>query len=266
MVACGSGEAESPKAASTPKLAPPANYQLVWSDEFAQAGLPDPSKWVYDISMNKQGWHNKELQYYSRERLENSAVQDGKLVITARLESLKQLADWGGQRYSSARLITAGKADWTYGFFEIRAKLPCGKGSWPAIWTLGSGGAWPADGELDIMEQVGNEPAKVFSTVHTTAGSGANGKGGATQVPDACSVFHNYQMHWTAEQVTFGIDGIPHAVYPNLKTGKAAWPFDAPQYLILNIAIGGDLGGAVDDSALPIKMEIEHVRVYQQAK
>jgi beta-glucanase (GH16 family) len=267
LVACGAGgAADEPKASVSAALAPPADYRLVWSDEFAGSGLPDPAKWVYDTAMNKQGWHNKELQYYSRERAENSVLQDGKLVITARLESLDKQTDWGGQRYSSARLITAGKAEWTYGFFEIRAKLPCGKGSWPAIWMLASQGEWPAGGELDIMEQVGNEPAKVFSTVHTTAGSGANGKGGATQVPDACSAFHNYQMHWTVEQVSFGIDGKTHAVYPNPKTGKAAWPFDAPQFLILNIAIGGDLGGAVDDAALPIRMEVEHVRVYQQAK
>ncbi|MCV2358664.1 glycoside hydrolase family 16 protein [Paucibacter sp. TC2R-5] len=272
LVACGSGGADvAPAPAQTPApaaqtLSLPAGYRLVWSDEFEQAGLPDPAKWVYDTGMNKQGWHNKELQYYSHARAENSVVQDGKLVISARLESLDKQADWGGQRYSSARLITAGKADWTYGFFEIRAKLPCGVGSWPAIWMLASQGEWPAGGELDIMEQVGKEPAKVFSTVHTTAGSGAHGKGGETQVPDACSAFHNYQMHWTAEQVSFGIDGKTHAVYPNPKTGKAAWPFDAPQFLILNIAIGGDLGGPVDDAALPIRMEVEHVRIYQQAK
>lgn len=269
LAACGAGGADPAEAAEAAPtlLAPPADYRLVWSDEFAaNAGLPDTSKWVYDTGMNKQGWHNRELQYYSGARAENAAVQDGKLVITARLESRADQADWGGQRYSSTRLITAGKADWTYGFFEIRAKLPCGKGSWPAIWMLGSQGDWPAGGELDIMEQVGSEPAKVFSTVHTTAGSGGNGKGGATQVPDACSAFHNYQMHWTADKITFGIDGKPHAVYINPKTGKAAWPFDAPQFLILNIAIGGDLGGPVDDAALPIRMEVEHVRVYQAAK
>jgi beta-glucanase (GH16 family) len=264
--ACGSGGADQAAAPAAQLLAPPPGYSLVWADEFDRPGLPDPAKWVYDTGMNKQGWHNKELQYYSRERAENAAVQDGKLAITARLESLSTQPDWGGQRYSSARLITAGKAAWTYGFFEIRAKLPCGKGSWPAIWMLASQGEWPAGGELDIMEQVGSDPAKVFSTVHTTSGSGGNGKGGATQVPDACGAFHNYQMHWTAEQITFGIDGKPHAVYANAKTGKAAWPFDAPQFLILNIAIGGDLGGPVDDTALPIRMEVEHVRVYQQAK
>ncbi len=265
---CGGGAdaaAPAPTPAPTPAttLRVPEGYALVWSDEFATPGLPDPGKWVYDTGMNRQGWHNRELQYYSRERAENSVVRDGRLVITARREQLSSAPDWGGQAYSSARLITAGKAEWTYGFFEIRAKLPCGRGTWPAIWMLGAQGGWPAGGELDIMEQVGKEPSKVFSTVHTSAGSGAHGKGGATQLPDACSAFHDYQMLWTRDSVSFGIDGKVHYVYSNARSGQAQWPFDAPQFLILNIAIGGDLGGPVDDAIFPVQMEVEHVRVYQ---
>lgn len=265
LAGCGGGaDAAAPAPAPAPAtLRVPDGYALVWSDEFATPGLPDAAKWVYDTGMNKQGWHNRELQYYGRERAENSVVRDGRLVITARRERLSGAADWSGQNYTSARLITAGKADWTYGFFEIRAKLPCGRGTWPAIWMLGSTGTWPAGGELDIMEQTGKEPAKVFSTVHTTSGSGANGKGADTQVPDACTAFHDYQMLWTRDSVTFGIDGKVHYVYRNAGTGAAQWPFDAPQFLILNIAIGGDLGGPVDDAIFPVQMEIEHVRVYQ---
>lgn len=268
---CGSGSIPTPASSTPPtpqttSLSMPSDYALVWGDEFSVNGLPDATKWEYDTGMNKQGWHNHELQYYSRARLENSEVRDGKLIITARKESLSTQADWGGQTYTSARLITQGKQSWTYGYYEIRARLPCGKGSWPAIWMLGTTGTWPAGGELDIMEQVGKEPTKVFSTTHTTSGSGANGRGAATQVPDACSAFHTYQMLWTDQQVSFGIDGKAHFVYTNAKTGLDQWPYDAPQFLILNIAMGGDLGGPIDDSALPIQMEIDYVRVYQKPK
>jgi len=241
----------------------PAQYQLVWSDEFDRDGLPDPLKWDHDTGRNKVGWHNNELQYYAGPRAENAVVKGGRLVITARKESLTAAADWGGQRYTSSRLLTRGRADWTYGFFEIRAKLPCGLGTWPAIWTLGSKGGWPDDGELDIMEQVGSDPTRISSVVHTAAGHAAQGVLGAVRVGDACRKFHRYQMHWTAEGVEFGVDGFAHMRYPNLKLGPRAWPFDAPQFLLLNIAIGGDLGGKVDDRIFPVAMEIDYVRVYQ---
>ena len=244
----------------------PAGYSLVWADEFDTDGLPDPSKWAYDTGMNKAGWHNHELQYYAGPRAENAVVKGGRLVISAHKESLSYASDWGGQRYTSARLITQGLRDWTYGFFEIRAKLPCGKGTWPAIWMLNNQGAWPAGGELDIMEHVGREPGRVFSTVHTAAGSGSHGSGAATQMPNACDAFHNYQMHWTAERVRFGIDGVMHFEYKNSGTGTDRWPFDAPQFLILNIAVGGDFGGDVDDRIFPVTMEVDHVRVYQKSK
>lgn len=247
----------------TAALTVPQGYVLRWSDEFSNVGLPDSSHWQYDTLRNQAGWYNNELQYYSKERLANSEVRDGKLIITARKEDMSTQADWGGQHYSSARLIPAGIKDWTYGFFEIRAQLPCGKGTWPAIWMLGSQGVWPAGGELDIMEHVGVNPTQVFSTVHTTSGSGAKGVNAALQVVDACQVFHNYQMDWTAQQVRFGVDGKTILTYKNLGNGPDQWPFDSPQYMILNLAIGGNLGGAVDDSIFPISMEVDYVRVYQ---
>jgi beta-glucanase (GH16 family) len=262
---CGAGGPHS--AAPEPEaLAVPVGYSLVWSDEFDTDGLPNGSKWAYDTGLNKQGWHNKEQQYYSEARAENAEVRAGKLTITARLEQLAAAPDWGGQRYTSARLLTRGKAEWTYGYYEVRARLPCGQGTWPAIWMLGSQGDWPAAGELDIMEQVGKDPASVFSTVHTAAGSGGSGSGAATQVPDACTAFHTYQMHWTPDRISFGLDGKAHFVYANPKSGTTHWPFDAPQFLILNIAIGGDLGGTVDDRIFPVRMEIDYVRVYQKPK
>lgn len=243
----------------------PSGWPLVWSDEFDAAGLPDVSKWEYDISRNAVGWYNNELQYYGNARLENSSIANGKLSITALHESLNTLPDWGGQAYSSARLVTRGKASWTYGFFEIRAKLPCGLGTWPAIWMLGTGGAWPDDGELDIMEHVGKNKGVVLGTVHTGWYNGGNGlqRGGSTTVADACDAFHNYQLTWTHDKVVFGVDNTNYFQYTNPGTGYGAWPFDKPQYLLLNLAIGGTLGGSVDNSIFPAKMEIEYVRVYQ---
>ena len=287
LAACGGGGAPAPGAGSPPAPAPvppppapppppslppspppapppgvPAGHVLVWSDEFEVAGLPDASRWDYDTDRNLAGWFNNERQYYARARAENSVVANGRLRITARLEELRSASDWGSQRYTSARLLTRGKAAWTYGFFEVRAKLPCGRGTWPALWTLGTGGVWPDDGEIDIMEQVGSNPSRVFGTVHTLQ-SGGPGTGAAVQVPDACTAFHNYQMHWTADAIAISVDGVEYYRYANPRSGKLTWPFDAPQYLLLNIAIGGNLGGSIDDSIFPVTMEIDHVRVYQ---
>lgn len=241
----------------------PAGYALVWSDEFDKLGLPDASKWDYDTFRNSRGWFNHELQYYASKRLRNSRAENGHLLITARKESLNEASDYGGQKYTSARLITRGKAAWTYGFFEVRAKLPCGLGTWPAIWTLGTGGRWPNDGEIDIMEQVGKYPARIFATTHSHT-SGGKGIGGYTNVPDACTTFHNYQMTWTANHIMFGIDDINYFEFKKPTNGTyVEWPFDKPQYLILNLAIGG-IGGLVDENIFPVTMEIDHVRVYQQ--
>lgn len=264
LAACQSApQRVQPQTAPLPdRVAVPAGYKLVWADEFDTPGLPDPKRWVHDTGRNREGWYNRELQYYSGPRAANAEVRDGRLVITARAESLRDAPDWGGQRYTSARLVTRGTGDWTYGFFEIRAKIPCGRGTWPAIWTVGSGGRWPEDGELDILEHVGQRPGQVFSTVHTQAGSGSFGSGAERTLATACTAFHDYQMHWTPTHVDFAIDGVPH--YRYLNHGGAAWPFDRPQFLILNIAIGGDLGGEVDDAALPAVMEVEHVRVWQR--
>lgn len=261
------GPSPGPSPAPSPTPAPPtgpapAGYSLVWSDEFDIPGLPDASKWDYDTDRNRAGWWNNERQYYAAARFQNSVVQDGRLRITARRESLSSLPDWGGQAYSSARLVTRGKAQWTYGFFEIRARMPCGQGTWPAIWMLGVGGVWPDDGEIDIMEHRGMDPTRVLGTVHTPT-TGGSGNGSIISVPDACTAFHDYQMHWTRNEIAIGIDGVVYHRYPNRGTGRRDWPFDAPQYLLLNIAIGGTLGGAVDDSIFPRTMEIEHVRVWQ---
>jgi beta-glucanase (GH16 family) len=250
----------------------PAGYALVWSDEFNTSGtqLPDASKWSYDIAQNKVGWFNGELQYYANARIQNSAVQNGSLTITARKENLaSSVSDWGGQSYTSARLFTKGKASWTYGFFEIRAKLPCGAGTWPAIWTLGSTvDVWPDQGEIDIMEQSGWNKGIVLGTIHnslTYSTLGGAGSSGSTAVPDACTAFHNYQIKWTATAIDFYVDGVSYRPTYTKPSDPAGWPFDKPQYLLLNLAVGGVLGGAVNDATLSTTgLEVDYVRVYQK--
>lgn len=278
--ACGGGGGSataSPQAAPPPNSVPitpttgavPAGYVLVWADEFTSSGeqLPDSRNWAYDTSRNALGWYNDEKQYYASGRLLNTKLSGGNLVITARKEDLSTAPDWGGQRYTSARLITKGKASWTYGFFEVRAKLPCGAGTWPAIWTLGaSTDTWPLQGEIDIMEQTGWDKTRILGTVHTQSGSGGNGSTGTTQVTDACGTFHNYQITWTPQSINFSVDGVTYrAAYTNPLTGNVnTWPFYQPQYLLLNLAIGGTLGGTIDDRIFPVTFEIDYVRVYQK--
>jgi len=279
LTACGGGSAGSPPPTPvpvppTPPLVPaipaggvPSGWKLVWSDEFNTDGLPDAAKWGFDTSRNQAGWYNNEVQYYSRDRLENSRVTGGKLIIEARKEKLTGAADYGGQSYNSARMLTQGKADWTYGFFEIRAKLPCGLGTWPAIWMLGKNGTeWPLIGEIDIMEHVGKKKGEVLGTIHTAAYNHVinTQKGASTMVPDACDVFHNYQLRWEADQLVIGVDNTYFFQFVNPKDGDLKkWPFSAPQYLILNVALGGDLGGPVDDTIFPVRMEVDYVRIYQ---
>jgi beta-glucanase (GH16 family) len=249
----------------------PAGFRVVWSDEFSAAGLPDPAKWSYDTERNSAGWYNNELQYYGNARLENSSVENGLLMITARREDLSTagLPDWGGQRYSSPRLVTRGKASWTYGFVEVRAKLPCGVGTWPAIWMLPAPPQtrWPDDGEIDIMEHVGFDAGVVHATAHTGAFNHTRGnhRTATTTVADACSEFHRYQLNWNANRITVGVDDRNYYQYSNDGSGNAEWPFDSAQFLILNIAVGGDWGGqmGVNDAIFPVHMEVDYVRVYQ---
>jgi beta-glucanase (GH16 family) len=243
----------------------PDSYNLIWNDEFDTDGLVDETKWKYDTFRNSIGWYNNELQYYSSRRPENAVVANGKLQIIARIEDVSAMADYGGQKYTSARMITQDRQAWTYGYFDVRAKVPCGGGTWPAIWTLGTTrGEWPLNGEIDIMEYIGHEPNWVQGFVHTPSGYAGNGQGRRHVLEDACQDFHNYQLLWTENKLEFAVDGKKYYEYNNAGTGAAQWPFDAPQYLLLNTAIGGVLGGEVDDSIFPVTFEIEYVRVYQE--
>jgi len=252
---------------ATPALAePPAGYKLVWADEFNSGSKPDPAKWSYDTEANKLRWWHDEAQYYSANRPENARVEDGHLVIEVRKEDLTRMSDYGGQHYTSARLITRGKAEWTYGFYEIRARLPCNRGGWPAIWLVGPN--WPAGGEIDIMEQLGFDPTTIYGTLHSphTENDKAH-SGDKTTVPDACTAFHDYQAEWTPSGITLLVDSKPyyHADKP-AGANKAAWPFDGPEFLILNVAMGGGWAGqkGIDDAALPARMEVDYARVYQK--
>ncbi|MGN7998320.1 glycoside hydrolase family 16 protein [Sphingomonas sp. 22176] len=258
-------------ATTSESIAVPKDARVVWADEFDSGSLPDPKRWTYDTARNREGWYNQELQYYAATRPENARVENGRLIIGARRERLSSQPDYGGQDYSSARLLTRGLASWTYGFIEVRAKLACGNGLWPAIWLLGadSSGGWPRLGEIDVMELVGWDPQTVHGTIHTGAYNHAQHtqKGATTQVADACTAFHTYQLDWTKDRILIGVDDHAYMRFDNDHKGDpATWPFDKPQYLLLNVAVGG-WGGThgIDPAAFPSRMEVEYVRVWQIA-
>jgi beta-glucanase (GH16 family) len=237
--------------------------QLVWSDEFNGAGPPDPAKWGYNVGGH--GWGNRELQYYTDADPDNARLEDGKLIVEARKET------FGENAYTSARLVSRTKGEWTYGRVEARAKLPSGRGTWPAIWMLPTVEKlkWPDDGEIDIMEYVGFNPGVVHGTVHTKAYNHSidTQKGGQTPVPDASTAFHVYAIEWTPDRIDWFVDGRPYYSFANDKTGnKETWPFNAPFHLILNLAVGGNWGGekGVDESIWPQRMEVDWVRVYRK--
>jgi len=247
----------------------PADARLVWQDEFDGDRL-DTTKWTYDTARNKQGWHNGELQYYSAGRSENIGVANGVLRFEARREALDpaKYPDWGGQNYTSARIFLKGTG-WTYGFYEIRAKLPCARGTWPAIWMLPVDlKKWPDDGEIDIMEQVGAEPNLIYASLHTLLFNHVKKTQRSAQklVPTSCDAFHVYQLDWRPDSIAIGVDGQGILrVLNDQPGGKGAWPFDTPYKLILNLAMGGDWAGqkGMDDAALPQQMEVDYVRVWQ---
>ncbi|HZW34082.1 MAG TPA: glycoside hydrolase family 16 protein [Isosphaeraceae bacterium] len=254
-----------------------ADWKLVWSDEFDGRGLPDPARWTYETGYVR----NHERQFYTRARPENARLEGGRLIIEARKEryrlpgsDAKAPAEGRGRRgrdrqdaeYTSASLTTQGKAAWTYGRIEVRAKLPAGRGTWPAIWTLGTNipeVGWPACGEIDIMEFVGFQPGVIHATVHTSK----TDKGDRITIADASQAFHVYAMEWDAQKIDFFVDQKRYFTYRNDGTGRGSWPYDRPQYLILNLAIGGNWGGqkGIDAAIFPQRYEIDYVRVYQRS-
>ncbi|HEY1005792.1 MAG TPA: glycoside hydrolase family 16 protein [Sphingobacteriaceae bacterium] len=233
----------------------------VWADEFDYSGLPNPAKWGYDIGGD--GWGNNELQYYTNS-INNASVGNGILTITARKESMN------GREYTSARLISKNKGDFLYGRIEVKAKLPSGKGTWPAIWMLPTDwayGGWPKSGEIDIMEHVGYDQDRVHVTVHTDAYNHSKGtqKGTSKVVAGASTGFHTYRVDWTPYAIRGFIDGEQMFQFINEGKGSAVWPFDKRFHILLNIAFGGNWGGSqgVDPGVLPQQMEVDYVRVYK---
>ncbi|MGY6741914.1 MAG: glycoside hydrolase family 16 protein [Cecembia sp.] len=235
--------------------------ELVWADEFNYEGLPDPEKWVYDVG--DHGWGNNELQYYTENDPLNARVENGRLIIEAHQDSTYE------KGYSSARLLTRGKAAWKYGYIEVKAKLPEGVGTWPAFWMLPEEkkyGGWPKSGEIDIMEHVGYDQGVIHGTVHTEAFNHTKGTqiGKQINVPDCSEAFHVYAVDWKDEKIDFYLNDEKYHTFENTGNGWEEWPFDHPFHLILNIAVGGNWGGAqgVDPNVWPQRIEVEYVRVY----
>ncbi len=237
-------------------------WQLVWSDEFNYSGLPDSTKWSYDVG--GQGWGNNEAQYYTKARLENSEVNDGFLNIRAIKEDYQNL------KYTSARLVTKSKGDWLYGRFEIRAKLPDGRGMWPAIWMLPTDwkyGGWPKSGEIDIMENVGYDPYVIVASAHTSSYNHIQGtqKNNKITIDDCYTNFHVYTLEWEANEYRIYVDDKLYFTFKNERSGYETWPFDKQFHLLLNVAVGGNWGGqqGIDETIFPRTMVIDYVRVYK---
>ncbi len=239
--------------------ADPEYNNLVWADEFDTDGSPDENKWTYDIGTGSNGWGNNESQYYT-DRTDNVIVADGVLKIIAKKEN------YTGASYTSTRLKTQGKYDFTYGRVDIKAKLPSGGGTWPALWMLGSSitsVGWPACGEIDIMEYVGNNPGHIQSALHTTSSSGNTVNFRKTEIENENDTYHIYSMIWSEDQISFLLDGERYYTYAPFIKNSSNWPFDANQFLIMNIAMGGNLGGNIDGSFTETEMVIDYVRIYQ---
>jgi beta-glucanase (GH16 family) len=226
---------------------------LVWSDEFNIDGPPDGSKWGYDLGGG--GWGNGEAEYYTN-RAVNAAVQGGVLKINLIKES------YSGSAYTSARLLSKDKYAFTYGKVEARAKLPAGLGTWPAIWMLGSNistAPWPACGEIDIMEHIGNDLNRIYGTLHYPGHSGGNADGASKLITNATTEFHIYSLEWSATSINIFVDGqLIHSV-----ANSASIPFNHDFFLILNLAVGGAFGGNIDPALSAATMEIDYIRVYQ---
>lgn len=226
---------------------------LIWSEEFDTPGAPDPAKWGYDLGAG--GWGNNELQYYTN-RPDNAVVSGGTLKIIAKAEN------FSGSAYTSARLLSKDKFSFKYGKLEARAKLPFGAGTWAAIWMLGSNintVPWPGCGEIDIMEHVGNQQNKIFGTLHYPGRSGGNADGSSVVIANASTEFHKYAVEWTASTIKISVDDFTYFTFSN----SAAVPFNHNFFIILNIAMGGNFGGAVDPAFVSSTMEIDYIRVYQ---
>lgn len=258
---------------SIPPVTPPttpvdSNWSFesspIFQDEFDYVGAPSSSRWNFDLGGS--GWGNNELQSYTND-ISNASADGNNLVITAKRET------FNNRDYTSARLVSRGLGDFLYGRIEVRAKLPAGRGTWPAIWMLPTDfayGNWPNSGEIDIMEHVGYDPNKVHFSLHTQSYNGMNNtqKTISRSIPTAISAFHKYRVDWTPFALRAYFDDALVYIFTNDGRGSATWPFDKRFHLLLNIAVGGNWGGAqgVDDSAFPTSLIIDYVRVYKMIR
>ncbi len=244
-------------------------WELIWQDEFSKPGLPDTAKWEFDVEGNEWDWGNNELQNYTSRSGKNAWIENGKLIIQARKQEYTSPEDNETKSYTSARLRTKDRGDWTYGKFEVRAKIPVGVGTWPAIWMLPTDeayGGWPHSGELDIMEAIGSEPTTHYSNVWCSRTEETHGKGGNLTIPNLNSAFHTYTMEWYPDSIRFFIDAKPVTIYYNEHRDESQWPFDQRFHLLINLAVGGDWEKEVNPASFPARFEIEYVRVYRQKK
>ena len=263
VTSCGGQATETSTATTTPPT-----YRLVWSDEFsgADGSAPEASKW--SIQTGGNGWGNNELEYYTA-RSENVQVQGGNLVITAIKENYTG-ADGVSRNYTSARLETKRRFSQQYGRFEASLKIPKGQGMWPAFWMLGSDidtNPWPACGEIDIMENIGKEPAIVHGSLHGPGYAPGNLTASYTLPSGALGDgFHLYAVEWDPQQIRFYVDNTQYATFTasNLPSGSP-WEFNKPFFILLNVAVGGSWPGPPDETTqFPQQMLVDYVRVYQK--
>ncbi|MFI5132485.1 MAG: family 16 glycosylhydrolase [Chitinophagales bacterium] len=246
---------------STPNNYP--GYTLAWSDEFDVNNL-STSNWSFETG-NNNGWGNNELEYYT-DRTQNVFVSAGNLIIEARAES------FGGRNYTSTRMITKNKKVFKFGRIDIRAKVPKGKGIWPALWMLGNNidaAGWPACGEMDILELLGHEPNKIYGTMHWGATVGLHGSKGNSYTLSSGSFdqqFHVYSLIWKLDDIRVLVDDIEfvHVTSADVPPGSGGYPFNSNFFFIFNIAVGGSWPGSPDGTtSFPQRMIVDYVRVFQ---
>jgi beta-glucanase (GH16 family) len=249
----------SPTNQPTP-IAVPDGWNLIWHDEFDGQTI-DTQNWTYDLGAG--GWGNGEAQYYTS-RPENARLENGMLVIEARQEKYED------SYYTSARLKTQGLQNFQYGRIEARLKVPSGKGLWPAFWMLGSsfnGSNWPDCGEIDIMEYIGKEPDLILGTLHGPGYSGALGiSAWNRQTYNIADDYHTYAIEWEADEIRWYYDGAQYHTVTRMDVGDREWVFEQPFFIILNLALGGQLPGPIGlDTVFPTQYLVDYVRVYERA-
>lgn len=250
---------------SATKIIPPKGYHLVWHDEFNnksgnKTAMPN-SDWEYQTA--EPGWVNNELQYYVP-----GITNTGDTLAIVSNGTLKLITKMVDNKIYSIRLYAKKSTGWKYGYMEARIKLPKGKGTWPAFWMMpvDDKKGWPACGEMDIMEEVGYDPNIIVGSLHATDHFASHPASGRIKCENAQNGFHKYAMEWTPAKITFLVDDKPYYSYSNTNKGTKDWPYTTPFYIILNMAWGGNWGGAqgIDESALPTTYEIDYVRVFQK--